>query len=679
MKRFRPEVSFYEAVEKNDSTKVAEYLDLGVDPNEGPKAEPGQTLPLIVAVLNNSNSVLRELVKKGADPTRVCNRSGLYPLWYAVNCGRLETVDALLTCGADIEVASSNTDTTPLLVAIMNRDLKMVEFLLDKGANPNSPTKRSPLVTAIEVESFKIVDALLSKGANPIQINEYGFAPLHQVAKKGTNVMIKSLVASGAIVDQLSFDGSSALFVAVSNDNYLAASQLLWCGANPELSHLRGYAPLHYAADHGNKYMVDLLLDFKADPNAEQETTRATPLFMAAVEGHTCIVRRLLDRGADVNKVDWANETPICAAARYGHIDAVELLLKKGANPNTSDKDGGTALYYAAGGGFCEVVKTLLKENVDPNKALTDDGSTPLIIAAQEGHLATVKVLLEKKADVNKTRTDDFASPLYMAVCKNHFDVVRVLVDAGAKLEQATTDYDKTTPLGQAVLSNYLEIAGFLLERGANVNALDSDQDIILIYAVHDNNVEMVRQLLKWGAYVNFSPSDGNTALHIAGANGNMEMIEDLLQAGAAVDMMNKHGFTPADYAVVFGHHNVKACIDLHFEVRKKAMNGDYAFFQEKIEAGELPPLPLLWVKMFPVYARQKFHDWVRQSYKAQKAVEAALFNDTANEEAAMMSEVEGPPQEALGEMCVYPLAATRAHLRKMRSILMMMTMMDAL
>ena len=57
-----------------------------------------------------------------------------------------------------------------------------------------------------------------------------------------------------------------------------------------------------------------------------------TPLYYAAKEGHTDIVRILLEAGAEVNaavfKFGW---TPLRGAARYGHTDIVEALRKAGA------------------------------------------------------------------------------------------------------------------------------------------------------------------------------------------------------------------------------------------------------------------------------------------------------------------------------------------------------------
>ena len=46
---------------------------------------------------------------------------------------------------------------------------------------------------------------------------------------------------------------------------------------------------------------MKILLEKKADVNARKHTDGATPLFTAAIGGHTEIVKLLLDNKADVN------------------------------------------------------------------------------------------------------------------------------------------------------------------------------------------------------------------------------------------------------------------------------------------------------------------------------------------------------------------------------------------
>ncbi|KIQ95938.1 Regulatory sensor-transducer, BlaR1/MecR1 family [Lysobacter sp. A03] len=53
---------------------------------------------------------------------------------------------------------------------------------------------------------------------------------------------------------------------------------------------------------------------------------------MAAKAGHTNVVRRLTEAGANPNAVVPGDETPLINAARAGHLDIVEFLVEHGAD-----------------------------------------------------------------------------------------------------------------------------------------------------------------------------------------------------------------------------------------------------------------------------------------------------------------------------------------------------------
>ena len=56
-----------------------------------------------------------------------------------------------------------------------------------------------------------------------------------------------------------------------------------------------------------------------------------TPLIVAAINGHTAIVKSLLAAGADINARDEDDWTPLMQAAHNGHVDTVKALLQAGA------------------------------------------------------------------------------------------------------------------------------------------------------------------------------------------------------------------------------------------------------------------------------------------------------------------------------------------------------------
>jgi ankyrin repeat protein len=79
-----------------------------------------------------------------------------------------------------------------------------------------------------------------------------------------------------------------------------------------------------------DKKTVDTLLAAGAhrDPKSN---TGWTPLIVAAINGHSEIVKSLIAAGADINAKDEDDWTPLMQAVQGGHAETVKLLLKAGA------------------------------------------------------------------------------------------------------------------------------------------------------------------------------------------------------------------------------------------------------------------------------------------------------------------------------------------------------------
>lgn len=76
-------------------------------------------------------------------------------------------------------------------------------------------------------------------------------------------------------------------------------------------------------------------------------------------------VKKLLDRGADVNSVSDNGQTPLMAACTKGAANVVKQLLARGANVFACDKKGYTALAYAVQHNHTEIVKLLIVACLD--------------------------------------------------------------------------------------------------------------------------------------------------------------------------------------------------------------------------------------------------------------------------------------------------------------------------
>jgi ankyrin repeat protein len=86
-----------------------------------------------------------------------------------------------------------------------------------------------------------------------------------------------------------------------------------------------GWSPLHYAATGGHQAMISLLLDAHAYIDAESPNG-TTPLMMAAQYGSIAAVRQLLEAGADASLRNQLGLTAQDFALRAERRDAAELI-----------------------------------------------------------------------------------------------------------------------------------------------------------------------------------------------------------------------------------------------------------------------------------------------------------------------------------------------------------------
>jgi ankyrin repeat protein len=86
---------------------------------------------------------------------------------------------------------------------------------------------------------------------------------------------------------------------------------------------------------------------------------------MAALKGHADWVRKLIERGAQVNKTGW---TPLHYAATGPNPAVVQLLLERGAQVDAESPNRTTPLMMAARYGNEAGVDILLARGADPKR-----------------------------------------------------------------------------------------------------------------------------------------------------------------------------------------------------------------------------------------------------------------------------------------------------------------------
>jgi ankyrin repeat protein len=162
----------------------------------------------------------------------------------------------------------------------------------------------------------------------------------------------------------ITFSGSyDDFFKAIEFDNSVAVQQLLQRGFDPNTPTADLQTPLILAIQKSATKVSQVLVNSPQlqvnRPNSNDET----PLMLAALQQQESLVKRLIQRGADVNKPGW---TPLHYAATKGHAGIIRLLLEHHAYIDAESPNGTTPLMMAAYYGSPEATKLLLEEGADP-------------------------------------------------------------------------------------------------------------------------------------------------------------------------------------------------------------------------------------------------------------------------------------------------------------------------
>ncbi|XP_071172226.1 uncharacterized protein [Mytilus edulis] len=221
-----------------------------------------------------------------------------------------------------------------------------------------------------------------------------------------------------------------------------------------------------------------------------------TPMEIAVQQGHTEIVRVLLDRGVHYDKCNNDGFSPLMTACSNGYTDIVNVLLEKGADYNKCHNNGWSPVTMACGNGHSKIVKLFIDHGVDYNE-FDINHSSPLMIACDNGHTEIVRMLLATGVEYVKCNIYNW-SPL-MSACKLGYTEI-----VGMLLEQRI-DYDKCnesdwSPIMFACENGHTEIVQMLLDKGADYDRCNNNESSPLMYACKNGHTDIVRMLLDKGA-----------------------------------------------------------------------------------------------------------------------------------------------------------------------------------
>jgi cytohesin len=314
------ETPLIEAAGHGNLDTVRALLAAKADPN-GKDGKGGQTA-LMWAVQQGQDPVVEELLRAGAD-VNLASKSGFTPLMFAAQRGDVgaqgdvDTARILIRAGAKVNEVQPKFGVTPLIIASAMVHPKMVELLLDNGADANVKESigYTSLAWVVRDSHYGIDYANKEKIVDIVKV----------LLKHGADPNFRMMNEKSKAVNDLSITGSTPLMLAAEVNNTEAVKVLLENGADPKATTLQGTNALMLASGAGT--------DIQRMRNPEER--------VMAIDTAKLLVER---GGVDVNAVGQYGWTAMHAAAYQGLTDVIEYLASKGADVNQMDVFGQTPL-----------------------------------------------------------------------------------------------------------------------------------------------------------------------------------------------------------------------------------------------------------------------------------------------------------------------------------------------
>lgn len=226
--------------------------------------------PLMAAATTNNTDLLRFLINQDVN-IDLDDTYGNTALLFAVANGSIENVNLLLAENASVNFITEQEERTPLIVAILNNDVPMVQRLLAvPGINVNqvgtppdfAAVTDSALHHAVQLGNVEIMRLLLNVPNIQLNIlNGVGQTPLHIAAINQNAAMIEQLIRAGAQTNIQDAQGMTALMYAARTDNPESIYYLIQpiAHANFALTDNNGHTALWHA-QNANKVANAILL-----------------------------------------------------------------------------------------------------------------------------------------------------------------------------------------------------------------------------------------------------------------------------------------------------------------------------------------------------------------------------------------------------------------------------------
>ncbi|KAG8169581.1 hypothetical protein KVR01_000326 [Diaporthe batatas] len=448
---------------EHDVETLQALLDHGSLEIDAERLDGSTALMCAFSCSNPKEEIVRNLLKRGADPNKFPHRDRS-PLIEAIVRNRADIVTLLLQYNAQIDPNDELMDGwEPLERAVVNGYANIVRILADAGANINRRDDFGDSLVHLGIDSSALGALLEFRPALDMKTKD-SKTPLHYIEDTTPLENIKLLVRAGSEINVTDCDGSTPLIAALRYGHGEGARYLMSKGADTTIISPCFGGPLHAACNMGLVEIVEDLVNGGADVNLSVLGEAGTPLssiFFDSDSDNECKTRLidiLLKAGANINDSNSRFGGVSVAAVVGGEVEHLHALAARGASFAGRDISGRTPLHFAACLGRREMVSFIMA-NGGKHADKDNVGRSSISWAAEGGNTALLGDLLQLSGSdaINDVDLDGW-TPLCWAA--------RAIVDRRAIADEKTSA-DESSVAEEDAKPN-LDMLKYLLDRGAN-------------------------------------------------------------------------------------------------------------------------------------------------------------------------------------------------------------------
>ncbi|KAF5642482.1 ankyrin repeat [Fusarium tjaetaba] len=481
--------------------------------------------------------------------------------------GQDAVLATVLSSGSDINSIGPYWGCPPTLIAAWRNRVSTLDLILRSEPKPDltieDNTGDNLLIAAVRLGNPEVVKLIVDAGADT-KNGRKAHGLVRAAVRSGSHAVVRILVEAGAKLEMDAEDEQAPLSLAATNGLVECVRVLLDHKADPDANSSYGTA-LYAAVEKEHLDVVRLLLEHDPKPSMDIAPPYKDSLFIRAIcTGNIELVSLLIKYGAKTDYVDPIesfNKSPLSRAVREGNLDMVKLLVDNGADINYSE--GGTdppmfaSLYYNQN----DIAMYLMQiEGVD----LTWKG--PEGMGTLHGAYNSPKLLPDLlKMNPPMNGMSIWGTELHMAARDDELESVEILLKNEPKPDLEATMGDDAvnafevgyTPLQVASHHRAFRSVKALLEAGADPSVLTNNkEDVIDIVLGGEGNLDDVEKLVKlllsepYNLPLERVDYQSRTRLHNINETTSLAVFRLLTESKPNLDARDCNGYTPLAVAI---------------------------------------------------------------------------------------------------------------------------------